>query len=129
LHSRANDSRVAAAGSRRASASARSFDEACSELASRFRSRRPELEAGLADLIGAISDPRDLADPNYLDSLPANRTAIIEYAADVIEVGERRAPDVPPTVLASARWAARSGVALDTLLRRYSVGNAQFCDI
>jgi hypothetical protein len=130
LHSRANDSRVAAAGRpRRASRSTRSFDEACSELASRFRSRRPELEARLADLIGAISDPHDLADPNYLNSLPANRTAIIEYAADVIEVGERRAPDVPPTVLASARWAARSGVALDTLLRRYSVGNAQFCEI
>jgi PucR-like helix-turn-helix protein/diguanylate cyclase with GGDEF domain len=115
LHSRANDSR--------------SFDEACSELASRLRSRRPELEAGLADLIGAISDPRDLADPNYLDSLPANRTAIVEYVVDVIEVGERRAPDVPPTVLASARWAARSGVALDTVLRRYSVGNAQFCEV
>ncbi|HEX7058324.1 MAG TPA: helix-turn-helix domain-containing protein [Solirubrobacterales bacterium] len=107
----------------------RSLEEACSELASRLRARRPELEEGLADLIGAISDPRDLADPNYLDSLPANRTAIVDYAVDVIEVGERRAPDVPPTVLASARWAARSGVALDTVLRRYSVGNAQFCEV
>lgn len=130
LQRRGSGSRSAAAGhSYRASRSTRSFDEACSELASRLRSRRPELEAGLADLIGAISDPRDLADPNYLDSLPANRTAIIEYAIDVIEVGERRAPDVPPTVLASARWAARSGVALDTVLRRYSVGNAQFCEV
>ena len=130
LQRRGNGSRSAASGhSSRASRSTRTFDEACSEIASRFRSRRHELEEGLADLIGTISDPSDLADPNYLNSLPANRTAIIEYAADVIEVGERRAPDVPPTVLASARWAARSGVALDTLLRRYSVGNAQFCEV
>lgn len=94
-------------------------------LAARLRARIPELEAGLADLVDAISDPRDHADPNYLDSLRhGTRPALLEHAFDVVELGERRAPGVPPAVLASARWAARSGVALNTVLRRYSAGTA-----
>ena len=99
-------------------------------LASRLRARTPELEDGLAELVNTISDPRDHVDPNYLDSLRyGTRTAFVEHAADVIELGERRAPGVPPTLLASARLAARSGVALDTVLRRYSAGNALISDI
>jgi hypothetical protein len=88
------------------------------------------MEAGLAELINAISDPRDNVDPSYLDSLRrGTRTAILEHAASVIEVGERRVPDVPPAALASVRLAARSGVALDTVLRRYSAGHALIGDI
>jgi PucR C-terminal helix-turn-helix domain/GGDEF-like domain len=105
----------------------RSFDEVCATLASRLRARLPELEAGLANLIDAISDPGD--DPIYLASLHEVRTAVLGYAVDVIETGERRAPGVPPVVLAGARLAARSGVAVDTLLRRYSAGNSLFGDI
>lgn len=88
------------------------------------------MEAGLADLVDTISDPRDNADPNYLDSLRfGTRTAFLEYAIDVIERGERRAPGTPPALFASARWAARSGVALDTVLRRYSAGNALLSEV
>jgi hypothetical protein len=47
----------------------------------------------------------------------------------VIELGERRAPEVPAPVLAAARLAARAGVPLDTILRRYSAGNAFCTDI
>jgi DNA-binding PucR family transcriptional regulator len=47
----------------------------------------------------------------------------------VIEVGDRRAPDVPAPVLGAARLAARAGVPLDTVLRRYSAGNAFCTDI
>jgi PucR C-terminal helix-turn-helix domain/GGDEF-like domain len=129
LHSPAHSVRLAgvAGRSRRASASVATFDEACATIASRFRARFPELEASLATLVDEISNPREVAD--YLDSLHATRTAILEYIADVIEIGERRAPGVPPAVLASARLAARSGVALDAVLRRYSAGNAFFGDV
>jgi hypothetical protein len=47
----------------------------------------------------------------------------------VIELGESRAPDVPAPVLTSARLAARAGVPLDAILRRYSAGYAMFTDI
>lgn len=112
--------------------SARSFDEICSLLATRLRARISELETGLAGLVEGVADARELSDPSYLDyldSLPANRTAVLGYSIEVIEFGERRAPGVPSSVLASARLAARAGVPLDAILRRYSAGNALCADI
>jgi hypothetical protein len=106
------------------SASAETFDELCATLAARLRARFPEIEAKLAALIETISQPHEIPDPVYLDSLRGVRTAILEYAVEVIELGERRAADVPPAVRAGARLAARSGIALDTVLRRYSAANA-----
>ena len=98
-------------------------------LASRLRTRFPEIEASLAALVDTISNPHEVPDPIYLDSLHGLRTAILEYAADVVEFGERRAAEVPPAVRAVARMAARSGVALDTVLRRYAAGNAFIGDV
>lgn len=130
LHPLTDGSRFAAVAgqSRRASASTHSLDEACSALASRLRERLPELEASIATRVYAISDPREVADPTYLHSLNGALTAALDYALAVIELGERRAPGVPPALLAEARLAARVGVALDTVLRRYVAGNALFGD-
>jgi hypothetical protein len=110
-------------------ASISTFDEVCATVASRLRARVPELEAGLANLIDAISNPGEVPDHPYLNSLHATRTAILEYIIDVVELGERRAPGIPPEALASIRLAARSGIAVDTVLRRYSAGNALIGDI
>lgn len=110
----------------------RSFDEVRGALASRLRARFSEMEENLGNLIEANSDSGEAGDPayrDYLDSLPANRVAVLEYAVDVIELGERRAAEVPSTVLMAARLAARSGVPLDAVLRRYAAGNAFFGDI
>jgi hypothetical protein len=116
------------AGPRRASASLGSLDEACAALASRLRGRRPELEASIATRAYAISDPGEVADPTYLHSLNGALTAALDYALAVIELGERRAPGVPPALLAEARLAARAGVALDVVLRRYCAGNSLLGD-
>jgi PucR C-terminal helix-turn-helix domain/GGDEF-like domain len=110
---------------------ARSFDEICSSLAARLRARVPELEAGLASLVEG-ADEGGLSEPgyaDYLDSLRPTRAAVLGYAIEVIEVGDRRARDIPPAVLASARLAARSGVGLDAVLRRYSAGSTLSADI
>jgi hypothetical protein len=130
-HRLANGSRFAAVGGRprRASAAVRSLDEACSALASRLRERLPELEGAIATRIYAISDPREVGDPSYLHSLHGALSAALDYALAVIELGERRAPGVPPALLAEARLAARAGVALDTVLRRYVAGNALLGDV
>lgn len=103
-------------------------EEACVALASRLRERLPELEAAVATRVQTISDPRKVADPTYLHSLHGALDATLEYALDLIELGELRAPDVPPAVLAEARLAARSGVALDTVLRRYLAAGALIGD-
>ena len=109
-------------------ASARSLDEACSALASRLRERLPEIEAAIATRIYAISDPREVADPAYLEGLNAALAAAVEHRLAVIELGERRAPGVPAALLAQARLDARDGVSLDTVLRRYFAGNSLFGD-
>jgi hypothetical protein len=129
-HPLADGSRLAvvAGGPRRVSASARSLDEACSALASRLRERLPEIQATIATRVYAISDPREVADPAYLQGLNAALAAAIDHRLAVLEVGERRAPAVPPVLLAQARLDARDGVSLDTVLRRYFAGNALFGD-
>ncbi len=130
MHPHGNGSRFAAAAGRPrlASASARSLDEDCAALATRLRGRLPELEASIATRVYAIADPREVADPTYLHSLNGALTAALEYAIGVVALGERRAPGVPPALLAEARLAARAGVALDTVLRRYVAGNALLGD-
>jgi len=113
---------------RRALASARSTAEAGPALASRLRERLPEIETAIATRIYAISDPRDVGDPAYLEGLNAAIAAAIEYRLAVLELGERRAPVVPPVLLGQARLDARDGVPLDTVLRRYFAGTSLFGD-
>jgi hypothetical protein len=103
-------------------------DEACSALASRLRDRQPEIQAAIATRVYAISDPHDVADPAYLQGLDGALAAATEHRLAVLEVGERRAPAVPPVLLAQARLDARDGVSLDTVLRRYFAGNSLFGD-
>jgi hypothetical protein len=130
LHSLGDSSRspAIAAQHRRASASAPSLDETCSTITSRLRARLPELEAAVATRVHAIADPREVADPTYLHSLNSALTTALDYALVAIELGERRAPGIPPALLAEARLAARAGVPLDIALRRYVSGNALLGD-
>jgi len=97
-------------------------------LAERLRERLPELERAVATRVYAISDPREVTDPGYLQGLNEAMTAAIDYRLEVLEAGERQAPAVPAALLAQARLEARDGVALDTVLRRYFAGNALFGD-
>jgi hypothetical protein len=92
-----------------------------------MRTRFPELIASLATLVEGISNSRKVAE--YLDSLHATRTEVLDYIVEVIALGERRAPDIPPAVPAAARLAARTGVPLDSVLRRYAAANAFVGDI
>jgi PucR C-terminal helix-turn-helix domain/GGDEF-like domain len=113
---------------RRAGGSRRPLDGGGAELATRLRERLPELEAAIATRVYAISDPHDVADPTYLQGLDAALAAAVDHRLAVLEVGERRAPAVPPALIAQARLDARVGVSLDTVLRRYFAGNALFGD-
>lgn len=103
-------------------------EAARTELAARLRERLPELQMAVATRVYAISDPHAVADPAYLEGLDAALAAAIEYRLDVLELGERRAPAIPPVLLAQARLDARDGVSLDTVLRRYLAGTSLFGD-
>ncbi|HEU5253598.1 MAG TPA: helix-turn-helix domain-containing protein [Solirubrobacterales bacterium] len=105
-----------------------SLEAVRSLLAERLRERLPQLKTAIATRVYAISDPRDVSDPAYVQGLNAALAAAVEYRLEVLEVGERRAPEVPAELLAQARLDARDRVPLDTVLRRYFAGNALFAD-
>ena len=111
-----------------ASGRALTVEQARPLLAERLRARLPELKQEIATRVYAISDPRDVTDPAYVQGLNAALAAAVEYRLEVLEVGERRAPEVPAALLAQARLDARDRVPLDTVLRRYFAGNALFAD-
>ncbi len=77
--------------------------------------------------VRAISDPGEVSDPSYAEGLRAAVSAAIEHGMAGIEAGERT-PPVPPALLAQARLAARNGIGLDAVLRRYFAGYALLGD-
>jgi hypothetical protein len=120
---------VAIAQSRRSA----SFEQARAALSARLRERRGEIEQAILTRTFALTDsgePIDLntLDPTYLQGLRTAVAAAVDYGLEVIEHGEERAPYPPPALLAQARLAARFGIGLDTVLRRYSAGYLLLAD-
>jgi DNA-binding PucR family transcriptional regulator len=103
-----------------------SVTDARAELHARVLDRREEIEAALAARVFAISTPAESADPAYIDGLRSSLAAALEYGMDALRQGERRAPAIPTALTAQARMAARNGVELDVVLRRYVAGYAIF---
>jgi hypothetical protein len=91
------------------------------ELSTRLRARRAEIEQAALTRAHAIADPTD-ADPLYREGLRVAIAIAVDYALEAIERGEERAPPPPPTLLAQSRIAARHGIGLDVVLRRYLAG-------
>ncbi|HEU4738583.1 MAG TPA: helix-turn-helix domain-containing protein [Solirubrobacterales bacterium] len=110
------------------SAHTASATEIRTALAARLRERLSELQGAVATRVYSISDPRNVADPSYLQGLNGAMAAAIEYRLAVLEAGERAAPPIPTALLAQARLDARDGVSLDAVLRRYFAGNVLFGD-
>ena len=103
-----------------------SLKDARTELYARVLGRREEIEAALAARVFAISTPAETADPTYIEGLRKALPAALDYALATLRQGERRAPAIPTALTAQARMAARNGVELDVVLRRYVAGYAIF---
>jgi hypothetical protein len=84
--------------------------------------RRPEIEQAVLTRVFDVSEPGETIDPEYAEALRAAVLAAIDYALEAVELGEERAPPVPPLLLSQTRLSARSGISLDTVLRRYFAG-------
>ncbi len=97
-------------------------------LRARLEARRPEIEHAFLTRIYSISDPSGVADPHYVDALRTAVSTAIDYGLAAIETREERVPPPPPALLVQARLAARSGVSLDIVLRRYCAGYALLGD-
>lgn len=92
------------------------------ELHARLQARRAEIEREALARANAIADSTGVADPAYAQSLRTTVSAALDYALEVIEHGESDGVSLPRQLLAQARLAARNGVPLDTVLRRYVAG-------
>jgi len=109
--------------SRRLGGGGSELARARSTLRAKLEERRAEIEHSLLTRVYAISDPGN-ADPAYLEGLRGSVSVALDYALEAIEHGEDRSPPPPPALRAQARMAARSGIGLDTVLRRYFAGYA-----
>jgi hypothetical protein len=105
-----------------------SFERARAELSARLRERRPEIERAVLDRVYGVAEADDSLDPTYLEGLRSACSAALEYALGAIERGEEQATPLPPVLLAQARLAARNGIGLDTVMRRYSAGYVLLSD-
>jgi hypothetical protein len=106
-------------------ASVRNDTEALRE---RLQARRGEIEQAALTRICTVSDPAEVADPTYREGLRAAVSAAIAYGLETLGRGGDHAVAVPVVLLAQARLAARNGVDLDVVLRRYIAGHALLGD-
>jgi hypothetical protein len=98
-------------------------------LRARLQARRSEIEQAILARVYAISDPIEVVNPEYAPGLRVAVTEAIDYGTAAIEErGEKGSPPIPAALLGQARLAARSGIGIDTVVRRYFAGYAQFGD-
>lgn len=98
------------------------------ELLTRLEARRTEIEQTILTRVYSLEDPTETGDPAYVDGL---RTAVchaIGYAIEEIERSKAYPAPIPTPLFAQVRRAARDGVSLDTVLRRYFAGYARLGD-
>jgi hypothetical protein len=87
-----------------------------------MRECRGEIEqAVLARAAALLGSTRDL-DPEFLEGQRESVAAAVDYGLRAIEIGEERLREVPAVFHAQARLTARSGVSVDTMMRRYFAG-------
>jgi PucR C-terminal helix-turn-helix domain/GGDEF-like domain len=98
------------------------IEEIRSGLVSRLRARRGEIEQAVLLRVYSVSEPAEAGDPGYAEGLRAAVLTAVDYGVAALELSEDRAPPLPTGLLAQARLAARSGVELETVLRRYLAG-------
>ncbi len=102
-----------------------SVEDARADVVRRLRARRSELlEAVVVRVRDSAFAGAGEQDAEYLAGLRATVAAAVEYLLKELERGDDRPGPIPVAALEQARRAARIGVSLDTVLRRYVVGSA-----
>jgi PucR C-terminal helix-turn-helix domain/GGDEF-like domain len=103
-------------------------DEVRAILSRRLNARLPEIERAVLTRVFAVSDPSETEDPAYAEGLREAVAVALGYGIAAVELGEERCPPPPPMLLDQARLAARTGISLETVLRRYFAGHALLAD-
>lgn len=93
------------------------------ELAARLRKRSAEIERAILGRVRSVSEPVGDEDPAYVDGLKRAIAESLVYCIEYVEKGPGWSAPVPPEPARQARRAARGGVGVDTLLRRYAAAS------
>ena len=93
------------------------------ELVARLRGRLAEIEDAIFARARTLSASVGKEDPEYVAGLRATVSESLDFALAHIEEGEDWTGPIPSTAAEQARRAARAGVRLDTVLRRYAAGD------
>ncbi len=94
-----------------------------SELVTRLRERSAEIEEEVFVQVRALSEKEGGGDPEYAAGLRATISKSLDFVLANMEQGEEWSEPIPSAAAEQARRAARSGVKLDTVLRRYATGD------
>jgi PucR C-terminal helix-turn-helix domain/GGDEF-like domain len=97
-------------------------------ICSSLRLRRAEIEQAVLARVHAVGGPVDASDPKYGAGLHATIWAVVEYGLAAFENCDEP-PPLPAIALTQARMAARNGVSLDVVLRRYFAGYTLIGDL
>jgi PucR C-terminal helix-turn-helix domain len=91
-----------------------------------LRARRPEIERAISDRIrDAVPYPVSEEDPGYEVGLLEAVASIVSYSLDALEQGPEWSNQLPAAATAQARRAARAGVSIGTVQRRYIAGHRE----
>lgn len=99
------------------------------EFTAWLKVRRSEIEEMTFARITGISDTSAKRDPEYVEGLREAVSLALDYGLSGIESGGAMAGSPPAALLEQARLAARSGVCVDTVLRRYFAGCLQLGEL
>jgi PucR C-terminal helix-turn-helix domain len=109
--------------------SARSLDGIRAEIVKRLRTRRSEIVQTIyARIQDDVPDWVDGQDRAYHAGVLAAVAAVLSYSLEAIEHGSAWSGPIPPDAVAQARRAARTGVSLGIVVRRYVAGHGEFGD-
>ncbi len=93
-------------------------------MSQRLRARQTDIEdAAYARIAASLSHRLEREDADCMAGLRAAIAVALDYGLDAIEYGAESLREVPSALIAQARRAARSGIGLDTVLRRYVAGD------
>ncbi len=98
------------------------------EVAAQLAERREEIERAILTYVRSISDGARSVNPEYAHGIGTTVSAMVGYAIESVESGERFAPEIPLVALTQARLAARSGIEVGIVVQRYIAGYTLFGD-
>jgi hypothetical protein len=107
-----------------------SAQETVATLVERLRARRDELAHAIqAHIDETVPDPVGSMDPDYRQGMRLAIVELLDYIFEGLTHGPEWSRAMPEAALVQARRAARAGVGVGTVLRRYLAGHGRLAEL